>query len=111
MFTDGLSRRFDCLAAMRAMGEPLRFELVRCLFRGSRSVGELCGETGMEVYNVSKHLRILKEAGLVEVEKQGQQRIYRLSSVIECKINPGDETMDWGCCRFSMDRVSGEGGQ
>jgi DNA-binding transcriptional ArsR family regulator len=65
----------------------------------------------MEVYNVSKHLRILKEAGLVEVEKQGQQRIYRLSSGIECKINPTDETMDLGCCRFSMDRVSGEGGQ
>jgi DNA-binding MarR family transcriptional regulator len=64
-------KTFDCLSAMRALGEPTRLRLVRQLIAGAKPVTELCDTLHVTPYNVSKHLRVLKEAGLLEVEKQG----------------------------------------
>lgn len=48
------------------------------LIDGPRSVGELVAETGLSQPNTSRHLRILREAGLVNVTARGQQRMYEL---------------------------------
>ncbi len=101
----GTSNHFDCLTAMRALGEPARFTLVRRLVGGPRSVTELCEETGILAYNVSKHLRVLKEAGLVEVHKLGQKRIYQLSEAVVQEISRNSGTLDLGCCQFHLNRI------
>ncbi|HLK42895.1 MAG TPA: metalloregulator ArsR/SmtB family transcription factor [Thermoleophilia bacterium] len=65
-------------AVMEALAEPNRRRIVELLRDGERSVGELVRETGLTQPAVSKHLRSLKNAGLVEVRREAQRRIYRI---------------------------------
>jgi DNA-binding transcriptional ArsR family regulator len=60
------------------VAEPARRELMDLLIDGPRSVGELVADTGLSQPNTSRHLRILREAGLVSVTARGQQRLYEL---------------------------------
>ncbi len=100
-----VTRSFDCLTAMRALGEPTRLRLVRALISGPKPVTELCETLNVTPYNVSKHLRVLKEAGLLEVEKQGQQRIYALAKAFSEKLARNANTLDLGCCQFHFDKL------
>lgn len=61
-----------------AVAEPTRREILDLLRDGERPVGELVDRLGMSQPAVSKHLRVLREAGLVEMEARGRARIYRL---------------------------------
>ena len=49
-----------------------------CCSRGPRPVGELARETGLSQPNTSRHLRVLREAGLVERSAEGQRALYAL---------------------------------
>jgi DNA-binding transcriptional ArsR family regulator len=60
------------------VAEPARRELMDLLLDGPRSVGELVAATGLSQPNTSRHLRILREAGLVSVTAHAQQRLYEL---------------------------------
>jgi DNA-binding transcriptional ArsR family regulator len=60
------------------IAEPNRFRIVELLGRGPRPVGEIVTALEIGQPQVSRHLRILKEAGLVAVHKRRQQRIYSL---------------------------------
>jgi DNA-binding transcriptional ArsR family regulator len=60
------------------VAEPARRELMDLLLDGPRSVGELVAATGLSQPNTSRHLRILREAGLVSVTAHAQQRLYAL---------------------------------
>jgi DNA-binding transcriptional ArsR family regulator len=51
---------------------------VELLLGGERSVGRLAAETGLAQPAVSKHLRVLREAGLVEARREAQLRLYRI---------------------------------
>ena len=63
---------------LSAIAEPNRFRIVELLRQGARSVGSIVDELGIGQPQVSRHLRILAEAGIVESTKQAQQRIYHL---------------------------------
>ena len=65
-------------AVLEALAEPSRRRLVELLRDGEMSVGELVAGAGLAQPAVSKHLRVLKEAGLVEVRRQAQRRLYRI---------------------------------
>jgi DNA-binding transcriptional ArsR family regulator len=60
------------------VAEPARREILDLLIGGPRDVGELVEQTGMSQPNTSRHLRILREAGLVESRAVGQRRVYGL---------------------------------
>jgi DNA-binding transcriptional ArsR family regulator len=64
--------------AFEVVAEPARRELLDLLMRGPRPVGELVAASGMSQPNTSRHLRILREAGLVEVRADGRRRLYAL---------------------------------
>ena len=66
------SRVFDAVA------ERSRREILDLLAGGPRAVGKIAAETGLSQPNASRHLRILREAGLVEPRVDGQRRIYEL---------------------------------
>lgn len=61
-----------------AVAEPRRRQILDLLVSGERSVSELVASLGMAQPQVSKHLRVLREVGLVEARQQGRQRLYRL---------------------------------
>lgn len=61
-----------------ALAEPNRFRIVELLRSGPRPVNDIGERLSLNQPQVSKHLRILKEAGLVEVEARAQQRVYEL---------------------------------
>ena len=66
------------MMAFEVLAEPHRREILELLRRGERSVGELVGALSLSQPAVSKHLRVLREAGMVEVRSEAQRRLYRL---------------------------------
>lgn len=63
---------------LSAIAEPQRRRLLDALREGELPVGSLVQELGISQPLVSKHLRVLREAGLVDVRVDGQRRLYRL---------------------------------
>jgi DNA-binding transcriptional ArsR family regulator len=66
------------LAALQVLAEPRRLQILDLLRDGERPVGELVDRLGVSQPAVSKHLRVLKEAGLVEARADAQRRLYRI---------------------------------
>lgn len=76
-FKDGVYEQFSRIAA--AFASPKRIELIDVLSQGERNVESLAVETGMTVANTSRHLGLLKTAGLVLTRKVGLQVFYRIA--------------------------------
>lgn len=66
------------MATLRALAEPNRFHIVELLREGPRPVGYMVHRLRLRQPQVSKHLRVLSEAGLVDVRVDAQRRIYAL---------------------------------
>ncbi len=66
------------MATLRALAEPNRFQIVELLRDGPRPVGEMVRWLGLRQPQVSKHLRVLSAAGLVNMRVDAQRRIYTL---------------------------------
>jgi len=77
------------LRTLTALAEPNRFHIVQFLQEGPHSVGEIVDQLKLPQPQVSKHLRILTEAGLVEVQPVAQRRIYQL------RAKPFQELDQW----------------
>jgi DNA-binding transcriptional ArsR family regulator len=65
-------------AVLKALGHPTRLFIVEELARGERCVCQLVEGIGADFSTVSRHLSLLRQAGLVEDDKRGQQVFYRL---------------------------------
>lgn len=66
------------LPALQVLAEPRRVAILEVLRDGEQPVGELVGRLGVSQPAVSKHLRVLKDAGLVEARVDAQRRLYRI---------------------------------
>jgi DNA-binding transcriptional ArsR family regulator len=66
--------------AFNAVAEPKRRQILDLLARGERPVNDLVATLGLAQPQVSKHLRVLREVGLVNVRGAGQQRLYQLNA-------------------------------
>jgi DNA-binding transcriptional ArsR family regulator len=66
--------------AFNAIAEPQRREILVLLRGGERPVTELARDLGMSQPQASKHLRVLREVGLVRVREAGRQRLYGLDA-------------------------------
>lgn len=67
-------------AVLEALAEPTRRRILDAVRTQERSVGELVEHLGVNQPGVSRHLRVLREAGLVTVRSDAQRRLYRLRS-------------------------------
>jgi ArsR family transcriptional regulator len=82
-FLDLMAEKF------RMLSDPTRLAILRTLMQGERNVTQVVEETGRNQANVSKHLKMLAEAGLVSRRKDGLQVFYRLDDpLVErlCKL-------------------------
>lgn len=95
------------MTAMRALGEETRLRLVAQLLHhpDGLSVNDLAEALTVSQYNISKHLRILRHAGLVESHKAAQQRIYMLAENFRERLKRDKNVLDLGCCQFHFDKL------
>jgi DNA-binding transcriptional ArsR family regulator len=99
-------KQFDCLEALKALGEETRIRMLRVLLEnGQSSVGDVADALGLTQYNCSKHLRILREAGLVEMEPSGQQRRYAIAADFRTHLSTNKNILDLGCCSFNFSKL------
>jgi DNA-binding transcriptional ArsR family regulator len=76
-------------AALRALADESRRTMLETLSRGPATAGELAALLPIARPGVSRHLRVLREAGLVEVQQDAQRRVYSL------RLEPLAEIDEW----------------
>lgn len=74
-----MARAATTADAFNAVAEPRRREILDVLVDGERPVNDLVRVLGIAQPQVSKHLRVLREVGAVDVRDEGRQRLYRLN--------------------------------
>lgn len=74
-----MARAATTADAFNAVAEPRRREILGLLADGERPVNDLVARLGVAQPQVSKHLRVLREVGLVNVRDDGRRRLYRLN--------------------------------
>jgi DNA-binding transcriptional ArsR family regulator len=74
-----MARAATTTDAFNAVAEPRRRAIIDVLAGGERPVNDLVARLGLAQPQVSKHLRVLREVGLVDVRDEGRQRLYRLN--------------------------------
>ena len=74
-----MARAATTADAFNAVAEPRRRQILDALAGGERAVNELVELLGLAQPQVSKHLRVLREVGAVDVSEAGRQRLYRLN--------------------------------
>jgi DNA-binding transcriptional ArsR family regulator len=74
-----MARAATTTDAFNAVAEPRRRQILDVLAGGERPVNDLVRLVGLTQPQVSKHLRVLREVGVVEVRDQGRRRLYRLN--------------------------------
>ena len=74
-----MARAATTTDAFNAVAEPRRREIIDLLADGERPVNDLVARLGLAQPQVSKHLRVLREVGMVDVRDEGRQRLYRLN--------------------------------
>jgi DNA-binding transcriptional ArsR family regulator len=76
----GVARAATTSDAFNAVAEPRRRQILDLLAQGERPVNDLVDRLGLEQPQVSKHLRVLRAVGAVEVRGEGRRRVYRLNA-------------------------------
>ena len=78
IYSDTYNQAVAALAVLDVIAEPTRRRILDVVRDGERSVSELVDAVGMHQPGVSRHLKVLRDAGLVEVRRDAQRRLYRL---------------------------------
>ena len=74
-----MARAATTAVTFNAVAEPRRRAILNVLAGGERPVNDLVAELGMAQPQVSKHLRVLREVGAVDVRDEGRRRLYRIN--------------------------------
>jgi ArsR family transcriptional regulator len=91
-----------CARLLQAVADPNRLRIIRCLQGGPRNVSELARELNSEVVNVSHHLGVLRQNGLVRDEKRGRFVIYSLNDEVFRNADAKGTRLDLGCCQLEI---------
>ncbi|MCD6234684.1 MAG: winged helix-turn-helix transcriptional regulator [Candidatus Marinimicrobia bacterium] len=86
---------------LKALAHPSRLYMAEKLLKGEKCVCEFVREIGADISTISKHLSILKEAGIVKDEKRGKQVFYHLKTpcilqFTECALNIIESNLEEG---------------
>ena len=95
----------ECMSVLKALGEINRLRIMGLLMTHELDVNTIAVRLGFSEYNVSKHLRILKEAGLLHMEKAGKQRRYGVAPRLKDKLSANGNVLELDCCTFRFDKL------
>jgi DNA-binding transcriptional ArsR family regulator len=91
----------SCADQLKALSEPIRLRIVDVLRHGEMTVGDIAEFLETELVTVSHHLKILKQADLVEVTREGRFMVYRLRSDLLQNVR-SRQFLNLGCCRIEV---------
>jgi DNA-binding transcriptional ArsR family regulator len=89
------------ITALKALADRSRLRIIRTLLQQPLTVNDLSDRLAISQYNVSKHLRILREAGLVEATKMANRREYAVPN--QHRSEASKLTLDLGLLMFKFD--------
>jgi DNA-binding transcriptional ArsR family regulator len=93
--------QMSCASLLKILADETRLAVVRQLMAGPKHVGEINESLGLEQSLMSHHLKVLREAGLVNAERDGKAVLYSLSP--EFQGSSKGEAINLGCCLISFD--------
>lgn len=85
---------------LKALADENRLQIIQELLKREATVQDLSDILGIEIYNTSKHLKILEANGLVNKTKNGTQRIYYVTESLRSRLSEDNQALDLGCCQF-----------
>jgi DNA-binding transcriptional ArsR family regulator len=98
--------RQQCAKMLRVIGDDTRFRIVQTLLGGDKCVSDLVRTVRSSQPHVSHHLRVLRQAGLVEGIREGQRICYRVLPAVQARLSgAGQEALDFGCCKISFSQT------
>jgi DNA-binding transcriptional ArsR family regulator len=94
----------ECAKVLRALAEGIRLEIILCLFNGESSVSEIAKKIGKNHSQVSHHLGVLRNSGLVVDKKDGKFVIYQVRPILYRRFKgSGDRNiLDFECCSIEF---------
>lgn len=96
----------DCTEILKALADRTRLRIIKALLAQECSgVNELTEQLDITQYNTSKHLRVLKEAGIVDVRAVGTRREYFIAPAFRSRLEREGPVLDFGCCTFHFDQL------
>ncbi|NNE90965.1 MAG: winged helix-turn-helix transcriptional regulator, partial [Verrucomicrobiales bacterium] len=84
-----------------ALADETRLSVVQALMKGESHVSDLQDELAIEQSLLSHHLRALRDAGIVESERDGKAVLYRLAPGVESRRQ--GKTIELGCCQLAFE--------
>jgi DNA-binding transcriptional ArsR family regulator len=92
-----------CADQLKALSEPIRLRIVDILRNGEMTVGDIAEFLEVGLVTVSHHLKILKNAHLVQVKREGRFMIYNLSpDLLQKTSGTSKQYLNLGCCRIEV---------
>ena len=88
---------------LKALADETRWNIVRALLSKAMTVSELTAALKVTQYNVSKHLRILREAGIIQTEKDGKHLQCSVDATFRQQLARNKNQLDLGCCTFRFE--------
>lgn len=92
----------NCAKVLRAIGDDTRLKILDFLFYGEASVSDISKGTRIEYSQVSHHLSVLRNAGLVSDNKDGKFVIYRIRPVFHKQSGKNKTVLDFKCCSIEF---------
>ena len=95
----GKSDASHCASRLRILADPTRLAVLEALIEGPKHVGAIQKLLRVEQSLLSHHLQTLREAGLVESQRDGKAVLYRIAPSVVVR---NGEAIDLGCCKLSF---------
>src|SRR4051812_591151 len=90
-----------CAAKLKVLADPTRLAVLEALIEGPKHVGTLMDLLRVEQSLLSHHLQTLREAGLVEAQRDGKAVLYRLAPGVGARTS--GSAINLGCCLLSFE--------
>jgi DNA-binding transcriptional ArsR family regulator len=91
-----------CVQQLKALADEHRWEIVRTLLAEELSVSQLALRLGMSQPSVSKHLGVLRAAGIVETERFGKEVRGGIAEAFREELSRKKNRLNLGCCTFDF---------
>lgn len=90
------------MGMLKALADESRWDMVRALLGREMSVSQLGEQLDMPQPNVSKHLRVLREAGIVVTARAGKEVRGSIAPAFRAELSRNKNRLDLGCCSFDF---------